>query len=749
MRCVCLHGHFYQPPRENPWTGSVDAERGAGPFHDWNSRICHECYGPNCAAVFSGRPGRDEIINNYSLISFNFGPTLLSWLEEKAPLVYLAVLEADRLSSSKRSGHGNAIAQVYNHIILPLAPLKDKRTQVRWGMADFERRFKRKPEALWLSETAADDETLEVLCEHALRYAILAPSQALRVRPMGAEKWAQANEQTLDSTMAYRWFSKAAPGRSIDLFFYSSPAAKAFYLGGALRSPARFSAELLSAFTKEYHKPQLSHFAADGEYYGHHCRIGHITLAQTLSAIERERTARVTNYGEFLDGAPPKYEAEIVSPSSWSCAHGVERWRADCGCKINPAKSSSQAWRAVLRGALDSLAGKIDALYEREAAKIFKDPWAARDGACGARSFLAAQAGRNLRPQEVRAALKLLEMQRMRLFMFTSCGWFFDELSGIEPVQLMKYASRAMELASGFGENFEQDFLSELKTARSNLSRYEDGAEIYRLFAASCRVSAERAASDFCLSKNFSGGLPFSADALWRYKIIDEDSFSAAGAACEALRFHQSDVRVLEQNFYSAFVFRKPSGPECFIKTCRSAAEHEALVRTLSGGAACAALSEAGYKFYGISDMTPERRTIAAALSAASPDPVEKLVKNLVNAIRAAGGDMLGDAVFSAVSAFTREDAAPLFSDEIRHHCLGKFERALERFSAAELSGLEKWLGFFAGESPRERAWDFRLVLGDFIAETDLSAAKPEFQSAVFQIMKIIGLNYGYKKVKA
>lgn len=483
---LCIHGHFYQPPRENPWLERVEVQDSAAPFHDWNERITAECYDPVGAARILDGAGRiASIVNLYSRISFNFGPTLLSWLERHRPETYTAILKADQESVQRFGGHGSALAQAYNHTIMPLARRRDKVTQVKWGIADFVHRFGRHPEGMWLPETAVDLETLEILAEHGIRFTILAPHQARRVRPPGGQ-WQRVGAEGVDSRRPY--LVRLPSGKSLALFFYHGPVARAVAFERLLSSGDAFLARLLEVAERAPAEDQLVHIATDGETYGHHHRFGEMALAWALQEAERRGLARLTTYGEFLEHHPPTWEVELAENTSWSCAHGVERWRGDCGCRL--AGGTSQAWRGPLRQALEWLRDVADALFEEEGRRLFRDPWAARDSAVALQTddtpaardgFLARHCGRPLSPAESIKALRLLEMQRHGQLMFTSCGWFFDDLAGLEAVQVLLYAARAAELAEQIGG---QPLLGELErrlaAARGNDPRLPDGGEVFR-----------------------------------------------------------------------------------------------------------------------------------------------------------------------------------------------------------------------------------------------------------------------------
>lgn len=493
-RFVCIHGHFYQPPRENPWLGVIERQESAAPFHDWNERITAECYAPNAAAPVLDHEGRvAKVVNNYARMSFNFGPTLLSWICGAAPRTYEAILEAERESRTRFSGHGSALAQVYNHMILPLANERDRETQVIWGIRDFEWRFARSPEGMWLPETAVDVGTLEVLARHGIRFTILAPHQARRIRPLDGGEWEDVSGGRIDPTRPY--LAVLPEGRRIALFFYDGLVSRGIAFEGLAADGERLVERLVAAFSEARPWPQLVHVATDGETYGHHQRGGEIALATALEAIEARGLARLTNYGEFLDLCPPTHEVEIIPNTSWSCAHGVERWRSDCGCRTGAHPGWTQAWRGPLREALDWLRDEVAPRYEARAGELLRDPWAARNAYIdvlldrspdNVARYFREHARRRLTDAEERAALNLLELQRHAMLMYTSCGWFFDELSGIEAVQDLQYAGRVIQLARElFGDDsIETVFLERLARARSNIPELEDGRQVYGRYVA-------------------------------------------------------------------------------------------------------------------------------------------------------------------------------------------------------------------------------------------------------------------------
>jgi alpha-amylase/alpha-mannosidase (GH57 family) len=506
-RYLCIHGHFYQPPRENPWLEAVEVQDSAAPDHDWNVRVTRECYGPNGRARLVGGDGKIiNLLNNYAWMSFNFGPTLLAWLADAMPPVLRRIVEGDRLSRERRGGHGNALAQVYNHVIMPLASTHDKRTQVSWGIADFRSRFGRHPEGMWLAETAVDLASLEALADAGIRFTILAPRQARRWRRFGENDWNE-NNGGIDPTRAYRCHLPS--GNTIALFFYDGAISRAVAFEKLLDSGERLYARLLEGFDSSRQHPQLVHIATDGESYGHHHAHGDMALAYVLDRLSNDPDIRLTNYGEFLDLHPPEWEVEIHENTSWSCEHGIERWRSDCGC--NTGRGWKQQWREPLRQAVDFLKANLDDVYAKEAGALFRDPWAARDAYVevlldrepeSVRRFLEDHALPAVDWDAAHSckALWLLEMQRHALLIFTSCGWFFDEISGLETSQCLKYAARAIQLARHFDCEFENEFVLRLEKATSNLSEFQNGRAVWEQLVRPGRVDLDRVLAHFAIS---------------------------------------------------------------------------------------------------------------------------------------------------------------------------------------------------------------------------------------------------------
>lgn len=505
---ICIHGHFYQPPRENAWLEVIEIQDSAHPYHDWNERISAECYAPNTASrILNGGGVIKNIVNNYSKISFNYGPTLLSWMEVNDPTTYNAILDADKESARHFSGHGSAMAQVYNHMILPLANDRDKETQIIWGIKDFEFRFGRKPEGMWLAETAVDLKSLDLLAKHGIRFTVLAPRQAHSIRKLGATDWQDVTTESLDTKRAYKCVLPT--GREIALFFYDGRISQGVAFDGLLYDGNKFANRLLGSFDPEEDGPQLVHIATDGETYGHHHKHGDMALAFCIDHIARLKDVTLTNYPEYLEKFPPEYEALIHENSSWSCVHGIERWRDNCGC--NSGKPDwHQLWRKPLREALDWLRDEVARIYEEKSRDIIRDPWKARD------EYINVILSRNestieeflrnhcIEGVEQNRVFRLMEVQRNVLLMYTSCGWFFDEISGIETVQILQYACRAMQLLSQTSDiNLEQEFLKRIELAPSNVPSLENGAEVYRKFVLPSKTNLQRVGMHYAVASIF------------------------------------------------------------------------------------------------------------------------------------------------------------------------------------------------------------------------------------------------------
>jgi alpha-amylase/alpha-mannosidase (GH57 family) len=517
---VTIHGHFYQPPRENPYLDVIERQPSAAPFHNWNERIHHECYRPNAfARVVNDREEVMGIVNNYEYLSFNFGATLLNWMERHDVEVYQRILEADRKSCERLNGHGNAIAQVYNHIILPLANERDKLTQIRWGKADFRDRFGRDPEGMWLAETAVDYPTLEALVAEGVRFIILAPSQAQRCRPLPTTEnpspdWQEVGGSQINPTRPYRCYVKgggqAATNESsyIDIFFYDGPISRDMGFDQALSSAGHLAGRLGQAVQADPRSSQLIAVATDGETFGHHKGGTEKCLAYAFVHEFPSRGWTVTNFAHYLSLSAPTWEVELKPVTAWSCSHGVDRWQDDCGC--GGGGGWHQKWRRPLRDSLDWLRDQLVRVYEDAGGKLFQDPWKARDeyievvrdrSQFTVNTFLCCHQSHPLNAAERVDAFRLLEMQRHALLMYTSCGWFFDELSRPEGVQILRYAARALELAGDVtGIHLEKAFVKRLAAAPSNVDCFKNGAEVYRQLVTTAQINLEQVAAHYAIS---------------------------------------------------------------------------------------------------------------------------------------------------------------------------------------------------------------------------------------------------------
>ena len=534
---ITVHGHFYQPPRENPYLNRIERQPSAHPYHDWNERIHYECYRPNAfARILNQQQQVIGIVNNFEYLSFNIGATLMSWLEKHDPEVYQRILEADRKSSQRLNGHGNAIAQVYNHIILPLANKRDKLTQIRWGKEDFRSRFNRDPEGMWLAETAVDYPTLEALIDEGIKFIILAPSQAAKCRVMDAEaednQWHEVGGSQIDPTRPYRCF--VDDGRHIDIFFYDGPISRDMGFNDVLNTADNFAARLGQAVKGDNRPSQIISVATDGETFGHHKGGTEKCVAYALSEQFAQHGWTVTNYAHYLSICPPTWEVVLKPVTAWSCAHGVDRWQDDCGCASGGGWN--QKWRRPLRDSLDWLRDRLITVFEETGGQLLRDPWLARDeyirvlrshSGLDSKSnsideFLEGHQLHPLSESEKIDALRLLEMQRHTLLMYTSCGWFFEEISRPEGVQIMSYAARALELAGEVaGIQLKQEFALRLAQAPSNVAIFGDGQQVYQQLVAPSQIGLQQLAAHYAISSLFTNYL--QQERIYCYEVEQLD----------------------------------------------------------------------------------------------------------------------------------------------------------------------------------------------------------------------------------
>ncbi len=630
VKYICIHGHFYQPPRENPWLDEVEREPSAAPYHDWNTRINYECYRANTAArLADGENYVLEMFNNYKHLSFNIGPTLLNWLERCAPGVHQAILDADRESCRRLKGHGNAMAQVYNHIIMPLANRRDKVTQVRWGIRDFEWRFGRKPEGMWLAETAVDLETLGVLAEEGIRFTVLSPFQAARWRFTDFDNpWQDARDAKIPTGRAYK--CRLSGGRSISLFFYDPMLAR----GLAFERLLEHSSKLLGSIDSAYRNrptspsgPWLVHTATDGESYGHHFKFGDMALAAAVKELLKDPDCRIINYATFLDAFPVRAEVEIVENTAWSCSHGVGRWKSDCGCNIGSDPKWNQKWRGPLREAMDDLRDLLAAHYEKEMGKLGADPWETRNDYIEVllepqkrqSFFIEAHTRRKLGAAERIRFLQLLEMQKCTMAMFTSCGWFFDEVSEIEAVLIMRYAARAMQLAEKTGAaSPEAAFLEILEKAPSNRPEYCNAANVYAKKVKPQVVEQDRVAANHALQSFLGPERTPSRCYAFTVSPLQQDDLGSSPIPCRYGRVLVRDERTFEEGDYLyALLHFGGLDFRCSVKPYENDGTYERILQALQEAVAEQNTvrivrildEELGASFFGLQEIFQDKRT--------------------------------------------------------------------------------------------------------------------------------------------
>jgi alpha-amylase/alpha-mannosidase (GH57 family) len=543
---ICIHGHFYQPPRENPWLEIVEQQEGAMPFHDWNEKIDFECYATNGASrILNNQHKIVEIVNNYANISFNFGATLMSWFKTKSPQTYEKVILGDQQSQINFGGHGSAMAQVYNHIIMPLANKRDKETQIIWGIKDFESHFNRKPEGMWLGEAGVDTETLELLVENGIKFTLLAPQQAKKFRKIGSNEWYNGINPF------QHYYCNLPSGKKIALFFYEGEVSSKVAFEGLLNDGRNLANRMLSHFQYAQDiKNPLMHIATDGESYGHHHKYGDMALASCLRHIEENGYAKITNYAEYLSLFEPEYEVEIYENSSWSCVHGVERWRSNCGCETGGQAGWNQKWRKPLREGLNWLRDELDLIFETEMKKYHKNPFQVRNEYINVilnrntnfvENFLQKHFGKDLDELQKTNVMRLLEMQRQGQLMFASCAWFFCELSGIETVQCLMYANRAIQLGERVSQKIlEPKFLEKLSEAKSNYAHEGTGADIYKKYVLPARISLTKVGMHYAVASLFSKNIE-SIEVL-NYEYAKDDFFERLDAGVQKLAMGRTTV---------------------------------------------------------------------------------------------------------------------------------------------------------------------------------------------------------------
>ena len=595
QRYLIIHGHFYQPPRENPWTERIDRQESAAPYHDWNARIAAECYLPNARSRRLDGYGRIlTLVNNYEHISFNFGPTLLGWIEKHHPELHHQIIEADAHSAGRQGGHGNAIAQVYNHIIMPLAGRRDQETQIRWGVHDFQQRFGREPAGIWLAETAINEPTLELLIDFGFRFIILSPFQADRIKPIDGGEWVDVSTGNILTGMPYRCFGarkKRSRKRFIDIFFYDAQLSTDVSFNHLCRSGDTFADAVVSAYERT--GGDLVTIATDGEIYGHHEPFADMALAYLIEKAARERGVEMTNFPAYLDSHEPTFEVQIKrghagEGTAWSCPHGVGRWKKNCGCSTGAPEDWSQEWRSPLRKGLDDLRDELSSQFEKEGGGILDDPWKARDeyieiienrSSAAAAGFVRDRAAKELKDGDVARGVSLLEAQRNALLMYTSCGWFFGDISGIETTQLMKYAARAAELAGGNdSEKLESILLTELEKASSNVETHGSGADLYRQEKKYSSVDGGFLAGQFVLKKHLECPEASPEAFGYEFEILEEDSIELDDESIRTGLFGMISPFSLQRWLFAyALILGPPAKVVCMVREAADPEEYDRL----------------------------------------------------------------------------------------------------------------------------------------------------------------------------
>ncbi len=636
---VTIHGHFYQPPRENPWLGVIERQPSAYPYHDWNEKIATSCYTPNTVSRILDDQGRiDHITNNFSWMSFNIGPTLFQWMAKRLPKTAERIVEGDQESRARNNGHGNAIAQVYNHVIMPLATRREKELEVRWAIADFRKTFGRDPEGMWLAETACNHETLEVLIEHGIKFTILAPSQADRIRPLKTnplaaahkgkqdkEAWLDVSDNSIDTRQPYRAFlvdsqGRTDPDRFIDLFFFDKPLSTDVSFAHLLTNSEDFARRLIAASKAGFAGPQLVNVATDGETFGWHEAFADMCLAYFFENSSRQFGLKPVNYARYLEIQPPAWEVQLKpgrngEGTSWSCMHGVDRWKEDCGCTTDSPGWWNQKWRRPLRDAFDALRDRVEAIYKLECAGVLKDIEEARDRYVeiaadrrtpGVEAWLERHAKEEAPRRDRLKALRLLEALHNMLLTYTSCAWFFGELSRLEPVQNLKYALRAVELAQPYTkEDLKQALLDRLKEAQSNIPEMGSGKRVFQTLVEPALYDMPKVANSYaiCLLTIGRATLPApnykvetldSANLPDRYesrcgllKVLDRVTLDEKLFAFHATKFTVKDVR-------------------CYLKVVANKAEYESLIESLEGHDLAQLPHFFGSHYLSWADMLPE-----------------------------------------------------------------------------------------------------------------------------------------------
>ncbi|MDD4526472.1 MAG: DUF3536 domain-containing protein [Candidatus Margulisbacteria bacterium] len=568
---ICIHGHFYQPPRENPFLNKIERQDSAFPYHDWNEKINDECYRPNTSSRILSPHGKIvDIINNFQYLSFNVGPTLMNWIYDNDKSTYEKIVEADEISKENNNGHGNAIAQVYNHIIMPLANERDKQTQIKWGIADFKRHFGRDPEGMWLAETAINMETVKALIANGIKFTVLSPFQAEKVKTYFSNEWINVSNGTVDPTQPYRVFVDETKEKYLDVFFYDAPISTAISFEHLLKDAHTFAERLDAAAKPNQGRPTLVTASTDGESYGHHEPFGDMCLSYFFKHLAKEYNMKQINYGAFLERFAPISEAVLKEGTkhegtAWSCVHGVGRWKENCGCSTGGGAGWNQEWRKPLREGLNALRDLLWETYEKEATPLLANIEKARNdyyfvfhGSWSSEKFFEKNAKGSLTDEQKVKILELLESQRFSQLMFTSCGWFFSEISGIETVQIIKYANAAIYYGQQHTKvDLEKVLIAYLKEAKSNINSAHDGDAIYKKWIKPYELTREKAINQFIVKAHLTNKIKEQEVYLYTVSPINDLTFKNEDTTFRALNCSIMNIYTGKTTEHSALLSEK------------------------------------------------------------------------------------------------------------------------------------------------------------------------------------------------
>ncbi|MFH1416436.1 MAG: DUF3536 domain-containing protein [Elusimicrobiota bacterium] len=480
-----LHAHFYQPPRENPWSGMIEHQETACPANDWNERIYNECYLPNTSAIIHTPEGHCEEVNNYKYISFDVGPTLSRWMAEHHMDTYKQILEADWQEN-------NAVAMAFNHTILPLDSSVMRRVQIAWGIEEFKIRYRREPAGMWLPECAFSYDVAEDLINSGIKFMLLTQGQAESVKRLYGNSLYYVSGAKLDIRRPYRLETRVG---YIDVFFSHNELAGEISFGGLMNNPVACADRIEKIFGTKQSEDLLVSVATDGETFGHHHKGMEQRLAYLLKYELPARGIEVSCFEKYISEHPPKWAVRVTNNSSWSCCHGIERWKSACGC--GKEGDNDLEWRKPLRDSLNWLAGNVLEIFTEKSEKYFTVP--PREalenyGKVLTNSSLLGDFHSEYVVEPFRGSAEvsnIMEMMHFTSYMFTSCGWFFGDLSRLEPVQNLSYALRAIELMRRlWGIDLEKGF-------SERFNDYPDACYIWNGIVKNRRIEPSQLAADF------------------------------------------------------------------------------------------------------------------------------------------------------------------------------------------------------------------------------------------------------------